>query len=264
MRIEKISDNQIRCILSKEDLDTRQIKLSELAYGSEKAKSLFRDMMQQASYEFGFEADDIPLMIEAIPMSADKITLLITKVEYPEELDTRFSSFSPMDDEDTYEHYDDSHASSDQFEADEALGLFEKMLEHHNEKKDTGKEPTHFTPLGQAVSNGFKTEPEPAPKTHVNIFKLFIFTNLDELVQLSHVVDTFYHGDNKLYKDPVSSKYYLVVCKSSHSVEEFTKLCNILVEYAHNEKYSVAMQAYFDEHFDLILSDNALSSLAKL
>ena len=67
MKIEKINENQIRCILTGEDLRSRQLKLSELAYGTEKAKSLFRDMMQQAAYEFGFEAEDIPLMIEAIP-----------------------------------------------------------------------------------------------------------------------------------------------------------------------------------------------------
>ena len=47
-------------------------------------------MMQQAAFEFGFEADDIPLMIEAIPASSDSIVLIITKVEDPEELDTRF------------------------------------------------------------------------------------------------------------------------------------------------------------------------------
>lgn len=51
-------------------------------------------MMQQAAFEFGFEAEDIPLMIEAIP-SADSIVLIITKVEDPEELDTRFSKFAP-------------------------------------------------------------------------------------------------------------------------------------------------------------------------
>ena len=88
MKIEKVNDNQIRCTLTREDLAERQIKLSELAYGTEKAKLLFRDMMQQAAYEFGFEADDIPLMIEAIPLSQDTIILVITKVEYPEELDT--------------------------------------------------------------------------------------------------------------------------------------------------------------------------------
>lgn len=94
MKIEKISDNQIRCTLTRADLADRQLQLSELAYGTEKAKSLFRDMMQQAAFEFGFEAEDIPLMIEAIP-SADSIVLIITKVEDPEELDTRFSKFAP-------------------------------------------------------------------------------------------------------------------------------------------------------------------------
>ena len=95
MKIEKISDNQIRCTLTRADLAERQLQLSELAYGTEKAKSLFHDMMQQAAFEFGFEANDIPLMIEAIPASSDSIVLIITKVEDPEELDTRFSKFSP-------------------------------------------------------------------------------------------------------------------------------------------------------------------------
>lgn len=95
MKIEKLNDNQIRCTLTHADLAERQLKLSELAYGTEKAKSLFHDMMQQAAFEFGFEAEDIPLMIEAIPASSDSIVLIITKVEDPEELDTRFSKFAP-------------------------------------------------------------------------------------------------------------------------------------------------------------------------
>ena len=71
MKIEKVNDHQIRCTLTKADLADRELKISELAYGTEKAKNLFRDMMQQASYEFGFDADDIPLMIEAIPLNSE-------------------------------------------------------------------------------------------------------------------------------------------------------------------------------------------------
>ena len=37
MKIEKVNDNQIRCTLTKADLADRQLKLSELAYGTEKA-----------------------------------------------------------------------------------------------------------------------------------------------------------------------------------------------------------------------------------
>ena len=36
MKIEKINENQIRCTLTKEDLDSHQIRISELAYGTEK------------------------------------------------------------------------------------------------------------------------------------------------------------------------------------------------------------------------------------
>ena len=43
MKIEKINDSQIRCTLTSADLASREIKLSELAYGTEKAKNLFQD-----------------------------------------------------------------------------------------------------------------------------------------------------------------------------------------------------------------------------
>ena len=77
MKIERTSENQIRCTLNKHDLMERQLKISELAYGSDKAKELFRDIMEQANIDLGFDADDIPLMIEAIPTSRDSIKLII-------------------------------------------------------------------------------------------------------------------------------------------------------------------------------------------
>ena len=95
MKIEKINDNQIRCTLTSEDLAQRQLRLSELAYGTDKARALFRDLMQQAAAKYGFFTENMPLMIEAVPTSSDSIVLVVTKVENPEELDTRFASFAP-------------------------------------------------------------------------------------------------------------------------------------------------------------------------
>ena len=95
MKIEKISNSQIRCILTGEDLASRHLRLSELAYGSEKARALFRDMMEQAAVQCGFDAENYPLMIEAIPLGSDSIVLIVTKVDNPDELDTRFSNFAP-------------------------------------------------------------------------------------------------------------------------------------------------------------------------
>ena len=95
MKIERINENQIRCTLTSFDLNARNINIIELAYGTEKARNLFREMIQRASSEVGFEAEDIPLMVEAIPLSSESIMLVITKIEDPEELDTRFARFSP-------------------------------------------------------------------------------------------------------------------------------------------------------------------------
>ena len=99
MKIERINENQIRCTLSNFDLSVRNMNLGELAYGTEKARNLFREMIQRAANEVGFEAEDIPLMVEAIPMANESVMLIITKMEDPEELDTRFSKFSPEEDE---------------------------------------------------------------------------------------------------------------------------------------------------------------------
>ena len=42
MKIEKVNDHQIRCTLTREDLANRELKISELAYGKEKAKLIKR------------------------------------------------------------------------------------------------------------------------------------------------------------------------------------------------------------------------------
>ena len=129
MRIEKVNEHQIRCTLTREDLATRELKISELAYGTEKAKTLFRDMMRQAAYECGFEAEDIPLMIEAIPLNSECIVLIITKVEDPEELDTRFSKFAPSVHESDGDYDEENEELADVFSdgADEVLNMLRKM-----------------------------------------------------------------------------------------------------------------------------------------
>ena len=127
MKIEKVNDHQIRCTLTKADLADRELKISELAYGTDKAKTLFRDMMQQAAFEFGFEAEDIPLMIEAIPLNSECIVLIITKVEDPEELDTRFSKFAPSVHDTDGNPDEASNVVSEG--ADDVLDLFKRIHE---------------------------------------------------------------------------------------------------------------------------------------
>lgn len=171
MRLEKLNDNQIRCTLDRDDLVTRGLRLSELAYGTEKAKELFRDMMQQASYEFGFDAEDLPLMIEAIPTSLDRLVLVITKVEDPDELDTRFSKFSPDPSDMDYE--DDEDLEEDFLRC---LGQPDSYMTTSD--ADTSSEPPEFIPLPDClgIQPQKKAEPE-KQKVSADAMKVYSFSS---------------------------------------------------------------------------------------
>lgn len=120
MKIEKLSDNQIRCTLGREDLSSLKMSISDFAYSSPKTRSLFQKVMKQAQIEHSFSPDNYPLMIEATPLSADSIQIVVTKIEDPDELDARFSRFSPdfdsfeeIDFEENYEEEVIEHTSSE-------------------------------------------------------------------------------------------------------------------------------------------------------
>ena len=256
MKIEKISDNQIRCTLNKSDLIDRELKISELAYGTEKAKALFRDMIQQAFYEFGFEVDDIPLMIEAIPVSAECLILVITKVEDPDELDTRFSKFSSFN---VHENSDKLDADEDSY-ADEIINSFdqdEDDLDDDTLESSKDEDVLEETPISS-------NEPVVKPGVHVpaNLTKIYSFRSLQEVTQLANVMVGAYNGSNTLYKNPVAATYYLVISISDHTPEEFNKVCNIISEYGKPERSTYASSTYYEEHFEIIVRNHALQILS--
>lgn len=248
MKIEKVNDNQIRCTLTREDLANRQLKISELAYGTEKAKNLFRDMMQQASFECGFEAEDIPLMIEAIPLNSECIVLIITKVEDPEELDTRFSKFAPSihDDDGDVEDVISDLAES----ADDVLDLFKKLHESRISGTDKGNE---------------NEAPPPAASGQAeHLMRIFSFSALSQLIRAAHLLERFYEGENSLFKDDKAEEYLLVLNQSNHTPEDFARVCNLLSEYGNVYRTVPTSNSYLEEHYTTISSGNALQSLAQI
>src|SRR5574344_722614 len=246
MKLERVNDHQIRCTLTRADLAQRELKISELAYGSDKAKKLFRDMMQKATYELGFEAEDTPLMIEAVPVSADSIILIITKVEDPEELETRFANFAPSVHESS-----ESSSPIEQLiqslssDAENVLDLFKKYRQATNNDEAVASDNTI-----KEASQGFE------------ITKIFSFEKLSDVISVAKLLSKFYAGENALYKSKKSGKLILVIHKSHHTPEDFNKVCNIISEYGVAEKYTEAYASYLEENGDTIIGEHALLTLA--
>lgn len=253
MKIEKVNDNQIRCTLTKADLADRELKLSELAYGTEKAKSLFRDMMQQAAIKFGFQADNIPLMIEAIPVNSECIVLIITKVEDPEELDTRFSRFAP-DADDNDDILDDMGDDASLAHArDEVMGLFKKLTE------EAGK-------IVGENSDSHKAEKAEEPEDDKPIFvaKMFSFKTMSDVIKPAVALKDVYTDNNSLYKDSVNGGYILVINKNEGTTKSFNRACNVLSEYGKLERTLPTREFYYKEHFECVIENDAIQKLSQI
>ncbi|MBE5921169.1 MAG: adaptor protein MecA [Lachnospiraceae bacterium] len=275
MKIEKINENQIRCTLNRADLEDREIKLSELAYGTEKAKDLFREMMQQASHQFGFEADNIPLMVEAIPLSPDCIVLIITKVEDPEELDSRFSKFSPTDDMEEIDGFD---STPDDFlpGIDEISNMFRNFkdelvskIEEHTGRKVIEIEAKSAPAKVAEPEKNAPTEEKKAdalPPNFTKLVKIFSFSSLKPLCDAAKIVGDLYHGVNTLYKGvgEHDASYYLLIHPEADAPENFSKVCNVLSEFGRTENSSYAYEAYFKEHCPVLIAEDALQKLSEV
>ena len=256
MKIERINENQIRCTLTSLDLSSRNLNLGELAYGSEKARGLFREMIQKASNEVGFDAEDIPLMVEAIPLSGESVMLVITKIEDPEELDTRFSKFSPLS-EDSSENLWGGLANELLEGADGLMELFKQNMLAMNNPVDSGN--TDATALQTPDPAAGST---PADGTPVIQTRVYRFSSLDQVSDAANAAQTLGSVQSRLYKKPGTSQYYLVLSSQSADPVSFSRVCNLLAEYGEKIKTDAAGEAYYQEHFEVIIGSDALQKLA--
>ncbi len=73
-----------------------------------------------------------------------------------------------------------------------------------------------------------------------------------------------YEGENTLYKDEANDTYKILLEQGSHTVEDFTRICNTLSEYGKIEKCTDANRAFLEEHLEVICQGNALQALTQI
>ena len=85
MKIEKITENKIRIILSLSDLEEEHIDLHSFMSNSAESQALFCSLLSKAEKEVGFHTKDYKLMIEAIAIPEGNFILTITRLPEKEQ-----------------------------------------------------------------------------------------------------------------------------------------------------------------------------------
>ena len=236
MKIEKLNENQLKITLAPEDLSIRGIALTELSYGSPKTKELYNELVDQALNEFGFENEEGALVIEAIPTSKGNLVIFITKNQSAEDLDTRFSRFSP-----------------DLLEETEGENEFIPLTDMLKISGITEKKEQTFEP----VTSGKTSQKERSAK-------IFVFNTLDAVTELSvHIKDSF-SGKSSLYKSTHNQLYFLILEKNPSDRDNFGKICNIASEFSTQGRSNYATISVINEHCEKIIGSDAVTILAAI
>ncbi len=223
MKIEKINDNQIKFILSYEDLQHWNIKLTELTYGSERTQEMFHEMMELASNECDFQVDNSPLLIEAIPQAQGSITIIVTKVASNSDVEEKYN-----------------------------LPPLSKLVERF---KKNG-----FLDLNRETAKATPTQKQSTEVTNISVF---LFENLDAVIDASARVSSLYWGENALYK--LHGGFYLVLNHDQNSAKlNNIDLESVLTEYGQKCVASNISEYHLMEHGEVIIAHGAIHSLSKV
>lgn len=258
MRLELINANQLKCSLSKSDVLSRNINIDTLTYGSEEINSLFDEILERAHSKLGFSYNDTPLVIEAIPIKDGSLSIIFTRNDDPEELDPRFSKFTTTSEDIKSIENTSSKLTPDKLnKANEILNLLSSFRD---------------ALLNQAMSANNNSTPVKSDKSsdilatsknkNDNMMFVFVFDDIDKLTSLCKIIASRYHGESFVYRK--DSNFYLLINDKEHSPEEFNQICNIIHEYGAHINFSKNTKAYFSEHFESILENDAISNLALL
>ena len=259
MKIEKINENSIRCTLTGFDLSVRNLNIRELAYGSEKARKLFSEMMQKANSEVGFNAENTPIMIEAIPLNGDSIQLVITKVEDPEELDTRFSKFSPMP-KGAAEDWVKRLTTELLEGADGLLRQMQQLGANGSSRQQKADGSTQGLP--EAGTSIPQNVPQNAAQQETAC-RIFAFDSLDRVIDAASAASGF-KGSSLLYKHPSEQEYLLVLENCDTTEVDFATACNTIAEYGRKVPVGPASLAYYAEHYDALIESHAIQKLGRI
>lgn len=235
MKINKINDNQIKCILSQQDLEDRHLNLKEMSYNSTEIRKLFAEIIHIAYKNFGFDANNVPLKIDVIPLKSSAV-LFFTKVEEPEELNPSYSHFSPS--------------------------IYEKMQNPENE--DVSNLSESFKNLINALfptgsdSDNVKSNVVPfASKSPI----IFSFDDIFAAYDACRAIHSTYNHLSTLYFDESKKLYYLKLYSNEEVDDNFRQNCISLLEYGNTVPTDKFFDVYLKEHAEILIEETAVASI---
>ncbi len=257
MRFEKINENKLKIELSREDLLERNIKLSDIAFGAENSRQVLHEIMAQAFEELEFEADNKPLVIEAVPTSGFSINIFITKIKDEAEFEENMNKVSQQGDK-NFDGLKLLEKFANDFEkliGNSGVDGLGEMPSTKTDNKTTGKQPQQ----GENQKTQSKVNDKSILEKTEIIYK---FEALDHVIDLSKAINNDYKGKSTLYKH--DDKFYLLLNAKGYEKIDIVKLRLLLDEFGEFVSTHRVAQGFLNEHASIVVKTDVFKKLEQV
>ena len=291
MKIERKSDNQIMIKMTLDDLEENGLTLEDLSLNAGDKVRKFIEMLVDDmvnDYYPDFDMTKGVPIIEVQIRDREDITLSITVLDKDSDegksyLNNYLNNVrnSNQDSDKGSNQENDLNGLNDLSRAFRNL----RSTDQNNQSgpgsqniqspidekpKDTDKKAAKEFPLNDPINNELiinqylANNARNMSSLRVQPHGICCFNDIEQLIKVAKLAENYYDSDNSLYKSPKDGKYYLVYDGSHNRDNEFWLLMKHMREFGEPIRYNPDFKYYIEEHFELIMEDEALQTLSEI
>lgn len=286
MKIERKSDNQIMIKMTLDDLEENGLTLEDLSLNAGDKVRKFIEMLVDDmvnDYYPDFDMTKGVPIIEVQIRDKEDITLSITVLDKDSEEGKNYlnSYLNGAKDSNKDSDRDFGRDNDKGFDGLNDLGKAFRDLKSHNslndqsgnveeKSKDTDKKVMKEFPLNDPINNELiinqylANNARNMSSLRVQPHGICCFKDIEQLIKVARLSENYYDSDNTLYKNPKDGKYYLVYDGSHNEETEFWLLMKHMREFGEPIRYNPDYKYYIEEHFEVVIADEALQMLAEI
>lgn len=265
MKFTRISDREIKCVLSEDELVSYGIDLDDILEKTDRIKPFFKDIMDMAAARLGIDkSEGIHIASAQISVLKDNsISIVFHSAEIGEGLDkvpgaqSRIERIKSRITKALEAEEDPSHISAELRR--EILDMLEEQL--MAEGNYSPEAMSQIRELREEVDN---EELSGVSKHSGNGTDSFVirFDNMDDVINYCSRYNLGYEVTSTLFKGRNDEKYYLFVMRGVLNSGYFQLLKLMAYEYGEPEPDSMSRHTYIVDNSDSLILGNAFTVLS--
>lgn len=267
---QRIDKNTVQCRMTEEEMNSYGFAIEDFFTNQERSREFLEHIVEKAEEEIGYEIESGMVSMQLMRMPDNSLTITFTDrgedaihnmlnqiqnlagMIDDSNIPDILSKGLPQDkDGDTIDVEDLSEAatdetkgvSMDEFQSDNSITTEKQKKAYREHIKELEK------------------KKKAKEKKAACAAKVFCFDSLHNVEVFAETVCIDKHISSKLYKDAADGKYYLFIKKGKLKFDEYMKLCHQLTEYARLCSQQLYIEQYCKEHFECLISKDAIKIL---